>query len=364
MDLREKLRGEKVDPFKEGVSRRNFLRSSVVTGAAASATATAGCMHGGNGDTAATPATVFVFNTGDSTVSLIDPENDEVIATPFIGATASYPSNQHAILRDSPETLWMNIEGGVMGVDPESLDESADISTGSAANWQEITPDGNYLIVSSREPVHTQFRIDADPSSDTYGEVLEELDRSDEFSNEEHDGPGPCDLSVGPDGEYSFIPDLFANTVTAIRNDPLEVVDQVDVEPVRDEADSVGPFMGTASWDGNYLSIENFESPDGTESIFDISDPENIEEIERFTQSDGLGVDPWTSEFGPDNEYLYVFTSGSGEVSVIDLVNMEIEKKLDVGGEAQVGSWEPNREKLYVSVPDTNKVKVVSHADR
>jgi len=60
-----------------GVSRRQLLAGS----ATAEAVATAGCLGGDGGSEPTEQATVFVFNTGDGTVGLIDPERDELVET-------------------------------------------------------------------------------------------------------------------------------------------------------------------------------------------------------------------------------------------------------------------------------------------
>jgi len=65
--------------------------------------ATAGCAGssddgtgGGRGGGGGSP-TVFVFNTGDRTVSVIDAAADELVTTAYLGATSSFPSNQFVV---------------------------------------------------------------------------------------------------------------------------------------------------------------------------------------------------------------------------------------------------------------------------
>lgn len=342
---------ERFDPFANGVSRRRMLKTSGAVGATASV---AGCL----GDDPETDPTVFVFNTGEMTVSLIDPIEDDLIRSEYIGTTSSWPSNQYAAVEPDIDTLWLNVEGGVHGFDiADDLDQVADIETGSDANWQELTPDGEHLVISSREPVHTHYRVDADPESDTFGEITGEIDRSDETDP----APAPCDISFGPDGEYSYCADRDADLLTVVRTDPFEIAAQLELEPLGEEA--VAPFMDTVSWDGNYVAIENFEDyeGDGTESIIDVTDPESPEEIHRFTGADGLTAGPMTSEWGPDSEILYVFGE---DVTVIDVPALEIIDTIDVGGGTTTGTWEPNQEKLYVPIQENDEVAVIDHEER
>lgn len=333
------------DPFANGISRRRMLKSS---GAAGATAAVAGCIS----DDSGAASTIFVFNTGDMTVSLIDPATDELLRSEYIATSSSWPSNQYAAIEPTIETLWMNVQGGVYGFDAsEQLSQVAEIETGSDANWQELTPDGSRLVISSREPVHSHYLVDADPESDTFGDILDQIDRSDESDPP----PAPCDITFGPDGEYSYCADLGTDLLTVVRTDPFEIAAQLELEPLGD--DDVQPFMDTASWGGEYVAIENREG-EGTESIIDISDPENPEEIYRFTTDDGLGPGPTTSEWGPDDELLYVFTDG---VTVIDVPALEVVDHLDVGGAVSTGTWDPEMSKLYVPVQENDEVAVIDH---
>jgi YVTN family beta-propeller protein len=340
-----------------GVSRRALLAGS----AAAGTLATAGCVGGGDsgGDGS---DTVYVFNTGDKTISVIDTAADELVTTQYLGATASFPANQYVAdyTTEAGDPLWLNVDQGVRAVDARALSELTSLDTGSGANWQEVTPDGSALVVSAREPTHTQYKLDADPDSDSFGDVLSEIDRSDEAGRGDNDGPGPCDITVHPGGEYAYVPDLFADTLSVIDVEAFEVVEQVSVDPATD-ADAVAPWMDTATPDGETLLVENNEGDHGTESIWDVSDPAAPEERTRLTAEDNLGALPLTSEVGPDSEVGYVFTANSEDVTVLDLAAGEVVDRIDVGGKAFVGTWDPGHEKLYVPVQTSDEVKVIDH---
>ena len=342
-----------------GVSRRRLLAGSVAAGM----TATAGCSGSGStgDDDGRDQPTVLVFNTGDSTVSVIDPTADEVLTTQHLGLTSSFPSNQYTpTLTDSADdTLWLNVGRGVRGLRAGSLAERVAFETGSGANWLEQTPDGRHLVVSAREPAHRQFRLDADPASSTFGEVTGELDRRDEGGTGDNEGPGPCDVTIHPDGSHAYVPDIFGDTLTVIDVEAFEIVTQVDVEPVVGEQSR--PWMATVAPDGETLLVEHNEGS-GTESVWDVSDPAAPEERVRLTADDGLGERPLTSEIGPDSETGYVFTPGSNDVTVVDLVAGEVSGRIDLGGSAFVGTWEPTHEKLYVPVQTNDEVAVVDHA--
>lgn len=357
------------DPFASGVGRRRVLQTS---GAVGAATALAGCSSTDEADDRA--PTMFVFNNGDRTVSVVDTENDELLDSLFIGTTASFPANQYTTgINSEYDVLWLNVAGGVRGFDQRTLEEVAYVETGYGPNYPNVTPDGEHLLVASggttgmepdpEEPEnHAIFRVDATRDSDTFGEVT---------AREETDYVGPCDMTLSPDGEYAYVVDVADETIRVLSVDPFETTALVDAgEPVNEG--NVLPFMCTASFDGQYLLVENGEGElgsdpaverEGSESIWDISNPERPEEITKITRDDGLPSAPITSEVDPDSEAAYLFTPGAG-VTVVDIDSGTIAETLDIGGTAISGAWGPNREKLYVPVQDANHVAVVEHASR
>ncbi|WP_206424951.1 YncE family protein [Halosimplex salinum] len=354
---------------ESGVSRRGLLAGSATAGAALAA----GCSSGSSGDGSGTDGTatgdgsdaedtVFVFNTDDATVSVIDPERDEVVDTQHVGLSASFPSNQYApaLTTDPEDPLWLNVGRGVRAVTAGSLSEVARAETGSGSNWQELTPDGESVVVSAREPAHTNYRIDADRDSETFGEVVDEIDRTDEGGRGDNDGPGPCDVTVHPDGAYAYVPDLFGDTLTVLDVAEFEIETQIDVPPV-DGDDTAAPWMGTVAPSGDRLIVEHRT---GTESVWDTSEPAAPELLAQLTPEDGLGEGALTSEIGPDSRFGYVFTPGTNDVSVVDIETEAVDGRISLDGSAFVGTWGPSREKLYVPVQTNDEVAVIDNASR
>lgn len=359
--------GRRTDPFDGGVDRRRLLASSAAVGATAGV---AGCL---GGDDAVAGPTVFAFNTGDRTVSVIDAEADEVVASTFVGTTASFPANQYGLPTggEGPDTLWLNVDGGVTALDAGSLEEVTTVETGFGPNYPNATPDGDHLVVAAGgtttldpdpadPPDHAIVRVDADEDSSTFGDVTGEIRVG---------YAGPCDATLAPGGEYAFVPEIADESLAVVRVDPFEVASRVDVEPAGD-GDAL-PFMATAGFGGDRLLVENGEGvlgPEGTrrgsESIWDVSDPERPEEVARITRDDGLPAAPITSEVGPDGDVAYLFTPGAGSATVLDLRDRAVVGEIDLGGSALSGTWGPRREKLYVPVQSTDEVAVVAHADR
>ena len=367
--------GDEAETGGRDLARRSLLAGSAAVGA----TVTAGCLgedDGGNDDSddgangnddpaVVERPTVFVSNTGDGSVTIIDADDREVVETRTIGVATSFPSNQFTpqLADAAGDPLWVNAGDGVRALAAGTLAELARQETGSGANWQELTPDGEHLFVSAREPAHTNYRLDADPDSGTFGEVTGELDRTSEGGRGDEEGPGPCDVTVHPDGAYAYVPDLFGDTLTVLDVEAFEIATQVDVES-SDGSTPPEPWMGTAAWDGESLLIEHNEGNAGSESIWDVSDPADPVERVRLTPNDGMGEGPLTSEIGPDSAFGYVFTPGSNDVTVVDIEAGAVETRLDLGGSAFVGTWDPAREFLYVPVQDAGEVAVIDAAER
>ncbi|WP_254862232.1 hypothetical protein [Halovivax gelatinilyticus] len=371
----ERTAARSIDPerapgFERPLTRRRFLVAGGclgLAGAASSRIPLRGIdrpVGDGSTDVVERP-TVVVFNTGDGSVTVIDVETDEAIATVPIGLTASFPSNQFSprLVETADDLLWCNVDDGVRAVSIGSLEPATGLETGSGANWQELTPDGTYLVVSAREPIHRQYRIDADPTAERFGEVTGEIDRRPEGGRDEHDGPGPCDVTVHPNGRYAYVPDLYGDTLTVVDVESFEIDAQIDVEPT-DDGEPPAPYMATAAWDGEHLLVENDGGESGSESIWDVTDPAAPVEVARLGPDDGLGDSPLTSEIGPDADVGYVFTPGTDDVSVVDLAARTVVDRLDLGGSAFTGTWDPAREKLYVPVQTTDTVAVIDAGTR
>ncbi len=347
---------------RSGPSRRRLLAGTAAIGAAATAGCSGSGSGGGDGGSDDEQPTVFVFNTGDGTVSVVDAAADEVLGARDIGATSSFPSNQYApqLADAADQPLWINVDRGVRALSAGELGELADVGTESGNNWLERTPDGSHLVVSAREPTHAQFRVDADPASESFGNVTARIDRIEEGGQGDNEGPGPCDVTIHPDGDHAFVPDIFGDTLTVLDIEAFEIATQVPVEPVGDGP--ARPWMATAAWDGETMLVEHDEGETGTESVWDVSDPTDPEEVVRLTAADGLGERPLTSEIGPDSETGYVFTPDTEDVTVVDLAAGAVTGRIDLGGSAFVGTWGPAREKLYVPVQTTDEVAVIDHA--
>ena len=297
---------------------------------------------------------LFVVNNGDESVTVIDTQTDEVLKTYFVGTTASFPANKR-FKRGSLLLTGLHADNdpAVHVVDLHQGELVARIETGSTQNYIETTPDGKYAIVAARF-VHEFWKIDVDPESETFGEVVARLKHL--------EGAQPCDMTLSPDGKYAYAPDRGTDTFTVVDVEAFEVVTTVPVPPLVGEP-PVEPFMATASPDGRYVFVENIEG-EGTVSVFDVQDPANPEEVERFTQEQGLGLRPLTDEFTPDGRINFIINRNSSDLTVVDVEALKIMGSVPLieGGNPVAGDFALDGSKFYVPVHNQNVVVVVDVA--
>lgn len=300
---------------------------------------------------------VYSFNSGDGTVSLVNTESDEVVKTVETSAKAKFPSNQYGpengiVLAENPAGAFPPETGGVLGksgvvsiFDQTENRVEASIRMPHATDiWQEVTPDGKIGVIVKRPPDAMIF-VNTDRGSDEFGEIIAEVPVP--------NSPGLCDMTISPDGRYAYVPDVHANQVRTIDIENQETVSLVD-DPTEDPT-----FMGTASWDGKWLFIENSGDP-GAETIYDLSDPANPEHVKTLTEEDGLGSGPYTSEFAPDSETAFIMNQVSNSVSVVDIENdFEVVKDIELGEGVVGGAFNADGSKFYVNMSEEDALAVI-----
>jgi len=245
-------------------------------------------------------------------ISLIDPDSYDVLATLPLAGHFSFPATRWDPARD---LIWSGVPGGdhqaVMAFRLSTGEHALDIPTGSSQNYTELTPDGSEVIAAARFQ-DRYLRIGADPAADSFGKVLATLDT--------YKGANPCDITVSADGRYAYAPDRGGDTVTTIDLEDFSIASTVPLEQLT--PGPLQPYMCTVSPTGRVLLVENAivkdASQTGSESILDLSAPDKPVEVARLSVDDGLGRGPMTSEFTADGRYGIVICRDSSELSIIN----------------------------------------------
>ncbi|MEX2502112.1 MAG: hypothetical protein WD336_07035 [Trueperaceae bacterium] len=341
------------------MNRREFLRRTAA-GAALASVGTLGIGFaqgpGGRRDL------IAVSNAGDAdtapSVSLIDPDSYQVLATVPLAGSYSLPSTRWHFARDKIWTGGPN--DAVHAYSLSSGERVSELITDSSQNYTEITPDGRFVIDAARFD-DRYLKIVADPDHPDFGRPAEQFDT--------YQGASPCDMTITRDGRYAYAPDRGGDTLTVVRIDPFERVAVIPMESFGDAP--LEPYMATVAPSGRTLLVENAKveggSETGSESIFDLADPENPVETARLTPEDGLGVGPITSEFTPDERYGIVICRDSSELSIIELATATVVKsvKFPEGSNPITGTfvYRPDAETFFVPLPGRDAVAAVTLPD-
>ncbi|MDZ7802235.1 MAG: beta-propeller fold lactonase family protein [Trueperaceae bacterium] len=305
---------------------------------------------------------IVVSNGGDAdtepSVSLIDPETLQVLATLPLADGFSLPATRWHFARDEIWTGGPNDAVSVYRL--SSGGKVTELVTGSSQNYTEITPDGRFVIDAARFE-DRYLKIVADPNDPEYGRPAAQFDT--------YDGASPCDMTMTRDGRYAYVPDRGGDTLSVLRIDPFERIAVIPMESFTGAP--LEPYMATVSPDGHYLLVENAKveggSETGSESVFDLSDPENPVEVARLTPEDGLGVGPITSEFTPDGRYGIVICRDSSELSIIELKTASVVQSVTFpeGSNPITGTfaYRPSAETFFVPLPGRDAVAAVTLPD-
>lgn len=135
-------------------------------------------------------------------------------------------------------------------------------------------------------------------------------------------GAGSYGVAVGYDGEYVFVTNASAETLSVIKVDYIGSTDE-DEDPLIDTIDvGVNPFCVAAGPDGDYVYVSNYD--DGTVSVISTDDDDDVDWVSDEVLDDdfnplGIGVTPDGDVYVADNNGSRVMmfnTTVSTEISV------------------------------------------------
>ncbi|GIW39928.1 MAG: hypothetical protein KatS3mg076_0505 [Candidatus Binatia bacterium] len=283
---------------------------------------------------------LFVPNSGDDTVSVIDGDEDREVAVLEVGAMP-----QAVALRPDPPLLAVaNSRGNsVTLVDPVELRVLGDpIPAGRFPVHLTFSADGRFLFSSaydddavhvidvvartlSGDPIRLPARarrLLLTPRNEllalVYAEngVLALLDLEKRVvAKTVGVGKAPTDLVLAPDGKHIW--------VAAFQSDTLSLVD-LETFRVRKTFDaSVGNGLVLDPFRHLLYSIDTFEN---RVWVFDYEKGEHAGDIP-------VGEDPVYSAMTPDGRYLYVVNSTDGNLTKVDLESRKFLRRIAVGTE-------------------------------
>ncbi len=324
---------------------RIFLAMKAAAGLAVFAPVLSACGTATNVGVAAPSAFIYVFNKGNNTISVIDPADNQVkvIQTVKFPAYGLYPSNQYGL---GSGYLMLPEATQVAILKDSNLSAAATIPMTSAKGlWTAILPDGKTGIVVARATDAISW-VNMDPTSKAFGTIEKTVTVPGKV--------GLCDISLSPNGQYAYIPDLYTSQLQVVNTTTGNTV-YLGPSPIAKS------FMGTVSWNGKIWAIEG-SSGSGSVEYMSLANPIQPKLIKVLTQANDLGVGPHTDEFSPNNQYDFVLDRTSSQVSVVSMKTFQVVHtvQLPAGGLPRVAAFSYTGSTLYVSLEGINSVAAIN----
>ena len=155
-------------------------------------------------------------------------------------------------------------------------------------------------------------------------------------------GSRPYDVAITPDGNYAYVVNYNAGTVSVIQISTNTVTATVTV--------GTNPYAVAITPDGNYAYVANYGS--NTVSVIQIS-------TNTVTATITVGSGPSGAAITPDGNYAYVTNRGSGTVSVIQLSTNTVTATVTVKSGPNGVRITPDGNYAYVANDNSGDVSVI-----
>jgi len=266
---------------------------------------------------------LYVANTGDNTVSIIDTSSYAVIKTPHVG---SYPGSI-AFTPDGSSVYVANNDSDTVSVIDNMTFSTSTIKVGNCPSGIAITPDGTKAFVSNYLDGSVSI-IDTAQKS-VIAEVVV--------------GSNPASIAITPDGKHAYIANILDNSISVIDTASHEIKTiEINTNPFSLAITPNGKFAYASTYNGiiSVLDIANAAiatkiptesklngitiTPNGKKAylaslfsnkVFAIDTKSN-----RFMPII-VGKDPLSLSVSSNGNWVYVINSASSSVSVIDTSN-------------------------------------------
>jgi YVTN family beta-propeller protein len=284
---------------------------------------------------------LFVVNGGDSTISVIDADANEVVSTIEL-TDASFP--HHLYLSPDGSQMALAVPGMDLSMGHSSAEHAShgtkglvmllDATTGATLRSRVLdsmnhnavfSPAGAEIWTSQMAAAGTVLILDADTL---------ELEETVEV------GSQPAEVTFSADGAYAFVANGGSESVTVIDAMTKQVVQTIEVD-----ANPVGAWQGA-----NGLAYVDNES-DESLSVIDTGTLE-------VTHTYELGFMPGMAALGPD-EQVWVTDAENGRVVFYAMSGGEANGELATGAGAHAIAFSADGSTAYVSNQLEDTVSVI-----
>ncbi len=275
------------------------------------------------------------------------------------------------------------------------------ITDSSSGNWVVEGINSRWVYGAARSPANEYIQVGADPSQADFGQVVDQVTIPGGNIAPGRDVPGPCDAAITSDGFHIWEPDIWGDTMTRIDTADAPGGFGIGVQyPMTELVPGVRvePFMTTVSlgaYADQYVLQENLEG-NGTESVLDISNPNNPIEVVRFVQDSrlaalaiaypgltftgsagetvtikgGLGEANRSNEFTKDGLYSLIINSRTNDINIVNMSTLTIDCSVsfplpapDVNYQADTGDWSVDGKHFLVNLERSHEVGVIAYDD-
>jgi YVTN family beta-propeller protein len=259
---------------------------------------------------------VYVDNSGSSTVSVINPTNNTVVATIPIGPAGSVPAGI-AVTPDS-STVYLASHGTniVSVINAATNSVVATVPVGSYPFLLAITPNGQYVYVPNFES--NNVSVISTASNTVIATVPV--------------GEAPQSVAITPDGKSAYITCTSSNLVYVIDTATNTVTQTIPV--------SNGPLAATISPNGLTTYVSEYSG--ATTAV--INNASNT-----ITASIPVGSTPYGSAITPDGAFLWQTNWSASSVSVISTATNSVVTTIPVSGydfNVAIGSAPPTSQTI------------------
>jgi YVTN family beta-propeller protein/VCBS repeat-containing protein len=250
---------------------------------------------------------LYVPNTSDSTVSVVDTSTDTVVATiPLSGK-----NSDGAAVSPNGALVYVASESGIVSVISTATNSVvATIPVGHVAYTVEFSPDGSLAYVVGGDYVSV---INTATSALVTNITV---------------GSAAYSVAISPDGSHAYV--TGGGLVSVIDTANNSVVASIDI--------GNAPTGVAVSPDGTVVYASNYGS--GTVSVIDTA-------TNSVAATINVGTNPYGVVFSPDGHHAYVATYG-GTVAVIDTATNSVVTSIDVGPSVGI-TISPDGTHVYVS---------------
>lgn len=269
-------------------------------------------------------ASIYVSNSDDDTVSVINSETNTVTTTVTVGT-------QPESLQASPNRNFVYVvnagSNNISVIDTSNNTVSTTITVGSNPAGIAVSPDSEFVYVSNR--------------NDNTVSIIETETHT--VTSTINVGTTPRGLAISPDGTTLYVANTGDDSISAV-NLTTDIAETIAL------ADGSFPINLTVSHDGTVLYVSNFLG--ASISVIDTTNSIVLNSIQ-------VGFEPYGVILTEDDSILYVLNAGDDNIDIISTETLTITSTATTGNFPRQAVLNNDESQLYVVESFSNTVGII-----